>query len=235
MPRDSGYRTELVVFDLGGTTVHDDGAILRVFLASAEAEGLPTSAEHVEALQGLTKREIFHLIARELHPDNPDAGREHADRANMLYERELLRHYAEAPIELVQGTIETFGFLRDRCIKIAITTGFWRAALDLILERTNLNGLVDFSIATDEVRQGKPAPYMIFHAMEACGVRSVKNVVAVGDTPMDCIAGCNAGCGKVIGVLTGTHSRLSLERVPHNYIIDSAARVRELFETGRIR
>jgi len=69
---------------------------------------------------------------------------------------------------------------------------------------------------------------MIFRAMEASGVQSVKEVVNVGDTPFDLQSGWNAGAAGVVGVLTGTHDRESLQGQPHTHIIHSIADLPEL-------
>lgn len=235
MPGAGAQQTQLVVFDLGGTTLQDDGAILAAFLRVGREHGLDASPEFVECQLGKTKRELFQMLANVRHGDEPAAADRLGHAANAQFETELMEHYATTELRLLRGTLETFEYLRQRDVRVAITSGFWRAVLDVILDRTGLGAMVDASVATDETRCGKPAPYMIFRAMETCGVHSVRRVVAVGDTPLDCLAGCNAGCGYVVGVLTGTHEASSLEKAPHNYIIDSAARVRELFEAGRIR
>lgn len=225
----------LVVFDLGGTTIHDDGSINRIFVEVAGEHKLAADVGEVRSFQGRTKKELFHVLATRRHEDWPEAADSLAQEANEEYERRLIAHFAEHPPQVVDGTKATMQYLREQDVRVAITTGFWRAILDTILASTGLGDQLDCSVATDEVAKPKPAPYMIFRAMEQCGVTSVRQVVSVGDTPMDCIAGCHAGCGCVIGVLSGTHSRAQLERVPHNFILDSSARVRELMETGRIR
>lgn len=234
MTSDAGHRTKMVVFDLGGTTIHDDGTIDRVFSEVATECKLDAHLDTLGDQQGRTKKEVFLSLAGHKHHDWPEAAASLADEANQAYEDRLMAHFTEAPLTVVAGTTDAMQYLRDHGIKVAITSGFWRAVMDVILERTGLRALLDASVSTDEVARPKPAPYMIFRAMEACDVVSVRHVVSVGDTPLDCIAGHNAGCGTVIGVLSGTHTRAALEAVPHNFIADSSARVRELFETGRI-
>lgn len=58
-------------------------------------------------------------------------------------------------------------------------------------------------VYASEVPQGRPAPYMIFRAMEATRVLSVSSVLVAGDTIVDLEAAANAGAGWRIGVLTG--------------------------------
>ena len=50
-------------------------------------------------------------------------------------------------------------------------------------------------------------------------------VAKVGDTPADLHEGKNAGCGLIIGVTEGTHTREQLQPHPHTHLIPS---VREL-------
>jgi phosphoglycolate phosphatase-like HAD superfamily hydrolase len=69
---------------------------------------------------------------------------------------------------------------------------------------------------------------MIFRAMEASGVTSVREVVNVGDTPLDLQAGTNAGVRGVIGVLTGLHGKELLQRELHTHILASVAEIPEL-------
>jgi phosphoglycolate phosphatase-like HAD superfamily hydrolase len=78
-------------------------------------------------------------------------------------------------------------------------------------------------ICSDDVTQGRPSPFMIFHAMEAARVNNVAEVVAVGDTPLDMQAGSNAGVRGVIGVLSGTGTRERLASEPHTQILGSVA------------
>ncbi|HWD98789.1 MAG TPA: HAD hydrolase-like protein, partial [Bryobacteraceae bacterium] len=78
----------------------------------------------------------------------------------------------------------------------------------------------------------RPAPFMIFHAMESAGVNSVREVVAAGDTPLDLQAGANAGLRGVIGVLSGASTAARLQNEPHSHILRSVAELPELLRSG---
>jgi phosphoglycolate phosphatase-like HAD superfamily hydrolase len=54
--------------------------------------------------------------------------------------------------------------------------------------------------------------------------------MAVGDTPRDLQAGTRAGCGGVVGVLSGSHDAVSLGRHRHTHLIQSVADLPELME-----
>ena len=83
-------------------------------------------------------------------------------------------------------------------------------------------------VCGDEVREGRPAPYMLFHCMEASGVVNVRRVANVGDTVLDLQTGHNAGVALNIGVLSGAHKRDQLQQHPHTHLIDSVAELPEL-------
>ena len=75
----------------------------------------------------------------------------------------------------------------------------------------------------DDVALGRPAPFLIFRAMEQTGVVNVHRVMCVGDTVLDLQAGRNAGVRHVIGVLSGAHQKEQLEKEPHTRLIASVA------------
>ena len=86
-----------------------------------------------------------------------------------------------------------------------------------------VGGTVDALVTSDTVAASRPAPYLVFHAMEATGVMDVRRVLTAGDTPNDLGAGMNAGAGFVVGVTTGSFTRSQLEAEPHTHILDSVA------------
>src|SRR5262245_8389554 len=116
--------------------------------------------------------------------------------------------------------------LRERKIKVALTTGFDRTSTDRVLAMVGWkSGVADVVVCADDVKAGRPAPYLIYHAMELTGVIDVASVAAVGDTVADLQAGANAGVGLNVAVLTGAHKKEQLEQQPHHHIIES---IREL-------
>jgi phosphoglycolate phosphatase-like HAD superfamily hydrolase len=91
---------------------------------------------------------------------------------------------------------------------------------------------IDASICSDEVPLGRPAPFMIFRAMEATGVTDVRCVIKVGDTALDLLAGRNAGVRGVVGVLSGSQSEEELRSAEPTHILPSVAALPELIDTA---
>lgn len=222
---------DLVVFDMAGTTVEDGGQVAAAFSAVLERRQIAISAAEIHALRGMSKRaalaEILQKTQGRLATDD-EVATLFAD-----FQNELAIRY-DGTVKEVTGASATFARLRERGIKVALNTGFERATVDLLLDALNWShGVVDAVVCGDEVKAGRPAPYLIFHAMEATGIVDVRRVMAVGDTVLDLQAGHNAGAGAVIGVLSGAHPREQLEKQPHTALIESVAVLTELLLSGR--
>lgn len=71
-----------------------------------------------------------------------------------------------------------------------------------ILEKFDIKHYFDVVITSDQIKEGKPNPEMVFKACEKLGV-DVKQVVLIGDTKNDVKAGRAAGC-ITIGIQTSS-------------------------------
>ena len=85
-------------------------------------------------------------------------------------------------------------------------------------------------VTGDDVAQGRPAPFMIFHAMEAAKVGNLAEVIAVGDTPLDIQAANNGGV-RGIGVLSGAGTEDKLRAEKPAAILPSVAALPEWLKT----
>ena len=115
----------------------------------------------------------------------------------------MIDHYRVSDeVEPMPFAVETFAALRERGVAIALDTGFDRSTLDAILERLGWRDTFDFTVTSDEVANGRPAPDMIHAAMKALGVEDASLVGKAGDSVSDIEEGINAGCGLVAAVHT---------------------------------
>ena len=218
---------KLVIFDIAGTIITDRGEVVHAFGSALKKHGIPYTDAELAEWKGASKREVIRrFVSRD--------GSAGDDRVEKIYAdfRDILEaNYRGGGVEAIPGAAQTFAWLCERGIRMATTTGFYREVTDLILERTGWRDLFAANITSSDVSMGRPAPYMIFRAMEAAGLTSVQEVVNIGDTPLDLRAGTNAGVREVIGVLTGLHGKQRLEREPHTALLPSVARLPEWMET----
>lgn len=215
---------ELIVFDLAGTTVVDGGQVPRAFIAALNEHDLEVTPEQLSKVRGASKRQaLLNFI-----PEGPH--RAHlAETIYASFRSHLTRLYKAEGVEPVPGAEQAFKSLRERGLRVALNTGFDRETTALLLDELGWNRtMVDAVVCGDDVPQGRPAPYLIFSAMEATGALSVHRIANVGDTVLDLEAGYNAGVRYNIGVLSGAHSRSSLELAPHTHLIPSVAELPDL-------
>ena len=211
----------LVVFDMAGTTIEDSGQVPEAFTTVLGKHGIEVGEEALRAVRGASKRDAIRHFVAQHHTADVDRL---TDEVFNDFRDHLARLFRAGGVKPVAGAAETFKWLRARDTRIALTTGFDRLTTDLIIDAVGWrDGIADAIVCGDDVALGRPAPYLIFRAMELTRVTSVRQVMCVGDTVLDLEAGHNAGVRHVIGVLSGAHKKERLEKAPHTQLIASVA------------
>ncbi|MBV7533402.1 HAD hydrolase-like protein [Chitinophaga sp. sic0106] len=212
---------QLAVFDIAGTTLHDESNVALVLQQALKTAGVDVTVDEVNEVMGYAKPfAIRYLLRARQHPRyNDDA---YILELHALFVNNMKSHYATNPaVREKEGVSEVFAALKRKGIKIALDTGFDRDITNVILQRTGwqANGLVDAVATSDEVPHGRPYPYMIYRIMEQLEIASIAQVAKIGDTTSDLEEGTNAGCAVVAGVTTGAYTREELARGPHTHLI----------------
>lgn len=214
---------QLVVFDLAGTTVADNNDVARVLVDVLHGFGVAVAVQEANALMGIPKP----LAIRELLVAKKQFRLLDMGTVNIIhdaFQESMIRFYRHDPsVHEMEGASEVFRMLRTAGIKVAVDTGFDRVITDVLLERLGWmkDSLLDASVTTDEVQNGRPYPDMVFEAMRRIGITDARLVVKVGDTPSDLQEGVAAGCGCVIGMTGGATSPEILKQYPHHYLEDN--------------
>ena len=217
---------KLAIFDVAGTVIEDHGEVVSSFVDALAAHGIGVGSEELMEFKGAAKREVIRFMG--WRKRNEPLSEPAVEAVYTDFERLVNERYEEqlAPIA---GAEETFESLRKRGMQMALTTGFGQATLDLVVRRLGWEEWFAAKISSDEVKMGRPAPYLIFRAMEAAGCWRVRGVATVGDTALDLQAGDHAGVRWNIGVLSGAHDRRTLERAPHTHLLGGVAEVAALW------
>ncbi|WP_370942801.1 HAD family hydrolase [Amycolatopsis sp. cg5] len=197
--------TELVVLDMAGTTVADDGLVVRAF---GEAMGSDEHLDYVMATMGQSKITVFRAIL-----DDENA----AQQANLAFEKA----YAELLdlCEPIPGAEDVIRSLREDGAKVALTTGFSPATQQAILDVLGWHDLADLVLAPGEGVRGRPFPDLVLAAALRLETTDLRRAAVVGDTPSDVLTGLRAGASVVAGVLTGTSTADDLGQATH--VLDS--------------
>ena len=215
----SSARVELVVLDMAGTTVVDDGVVEQAFARTADRVDLgPTltrdeALQHVRDTMGQSKIEVFR------HLTGGDEAL--AQRANEQFEVAYGELADELGVEPIAGAGELIEALRASGVAVVLTTGFAPATRDRLLD--SLGWQVDAALSPVDAGRGRPAPDLVLTALLRTGASSVASVVVVGDTVSDVLSGRSAGAGLVVGVTTGAHGRDQLLAAGADVVLDGVA------------
>ena len=234
----------MVMCDLSGTTVQDDTGVRDCLYKAAVEFGLDTTPDEILLHMGTNKIHLYQfLIARESGKEIDIRDFEKAkdpntyDRAKEVFDRYqdiMIEHYRNN-VQEVPGASDVFRWCHERGIKVATDTGFHYPVVEAIMDGLGWlrDGLVDASVDVESVpgQIGRPAPFMIFHAMVQLNIQSVHEVIKVGDTPADMLEGRNAGCRGVVGVLSGPRPVTAWGKYWHTHVIPSVADLPDLIES----
>jgi phosphoglycolate phosphatase len=207
----------LVVLDMAGTTVRDDGVVDEAFTVALSSVGVTPGSirfedarRYVIETMGQSKADVFAVLL------DPEAAAAATDAFARAYEQIV----AEGRVAPIDGAVDLFATLRDHDVKVCLTTGFAPSTRDALLDALGWTDLVDLALSPADCGRGRPEPDMIFGAMERLGVPDAGAVAVVGDTVSDLEAGTKAGARAVVGVLSGAHDRITLSAAPHTDLID---------------
>ncbi|WP_433889598.1 phosphonatase-like hydrolase [Streptomyces sp. CA-111067] len=217
----TGRPVSLVVLDMAGTTVADDGLVELAFSRAAAELGVePGSADHaakldyVRATMGESKITVFRALfgAEDL-----------AVRGNAAFEKayaELLDAGRCAPLP---GAADAIAELRADGRKVVLTTGFSRTTQDAILDVLGWRQIADLTLCPADAGRGRPYPDMVLAALLRTGTDSVHEVAVAGDTAYDMLSGVRAGAAIVAGVTTGAHPAARLREAGATHVLGSVA------------
>lgn len=255
IPPETAHAAKLkaVVLDWAGTTV-DFGSVVpaRTLQQVFGEAGVELSDAEIRRDMGLPKRDhIQRLFAmakvREAWQARKGRAPSDAD-VEELYRRFIPRQLSclSEYSELIPGVLDCIKRFRQRGLKIGSTTGYTRAMLDVLAEKSAKAGYrPDCSLSPEDVGAGRPAPFMIYECAVRLQVYPLASIAKVGDTPADIEEGLNAGAWAIGVAGTGNgigatlkefealpqeerqsrlvYARKELEQAGAHYIVDTLA------------
>jgi len=210
----------LVICDVGGTLIEDHGEVPNAMHSAFANQGLEISFAEIGNWRGASKRGMVrHFVELRAKP-----GADHERLSQLVYadfSEQVNKAYRG--VRAIAGAEDAVKTLQARGLLVATTTGFDRQQCEMIFTRLHWGKLFTASITSDDVVDGRPSPFMLFHAMESAHVDGVDETVAIGDTPLDLQAATNAGLRGVIGVTSGAATAERLQQERHTHILPSVA------------
>ena len=219
-----GTRTRLVIFDMAGTIVNEGGIIYDAIYKTLHNMGYNPNENDKESWYGKDKREALRKCIEKKHRSKVDIDilTDTAEK-NLTNELENM-YFKKNNVSLMPDTVNILNELRFNNVKVALNTGYPKNIQEKMLDHLKLRNCIDAYISSDQVRIGRPFPYMIYNLMEQCEVYNPKLVVKVGDTKNDILEGLNANIGLTIGVLSGA-GKIEDFSSHANFIVDDISYV----------
>lgn len=255
IPPETAHAAKLkaVVLDWAGTTV-DFGSVApaRTLQQVFGEAGVELSDAEIRRDMGLPKKDHIQRLfamAKVREAWQAQKGRAPSDAdVEEMYQRFIPRQLSclSEYSELIPGVLDCVKRFRQRGLKIGSTTGYTRAMLDVLAEKSAKAGYrPDCSLSPEDVGAGRPAPFMIYECAVRLQVYPLASIAKVGDTPADIEEGLNAGAWAIGVAGTGNgigatlnefealpqeerqsrlfHARKELEQAGAHYIVDTLA------------
>ncbi|MBD3750046.1 MAG: HAD-IA family hydrolase [Sphingobacteriales bacterium] len=215
---------KLVVSDLAGTTLKDEGNVASAFQNAMKINGYEIPIHIINPLMGFKKTEAILMMLGEHEPDSSKITNQIIDKIHQDFIEIMISFYESSiSITALPDVEETMRQIKANGVKIGINTGFSKEVAEVIVKRLQWRekGLIDLLVGSDEVEKGRPYPYMIQKMMKELGIENRAEIAKIGDTEVDILEGHQAGCAYIIGVTTGAYTRQELEKANPTHIIDS--------------
>lgn len=219
---------KLVVFDMAGTTVDEDNVVYKTVRAAINAAGYEFTQEVVQTLGA--GKEKSQAIRDVLASDGGEHSENEIETIFADFKQRLAQAYESLNVREQPGAAAVFNELKQRGVAVVFNTGYDLPTAQRLIDKIGwrVGGEIDGLVTASDVVNGRPAPDMIFKAMELTGVPTSENVAKVGDSQIDIEEGKNAKCGATFGVTTGAQSRELLEEANPTAVVDRLAELLEL-------
>lgn len=210
---------DLIIFDLDGTLIDSSGDI------AWAANMVLADLGHDKIDSERVKEGIGWGVKSLLEKMMPDEGAERIEYARIKF----LEYYWEHSVVstcLYPGVMKTIRYFNQKNKKMAVVTNKPVKFSEKILSEFGLKSYFNIILGGDSLSNRKPHPEPIEKAIAAFEVEKTR-VVIVGDSPVDCEAGKNAGIATV-GAEYGFRSRKELEDAGCDIIINEVSDLKKI-------
>ena len=230
------FDIKLCVFDMAGTTVDESNlvyktvcnAINEVLKSTGKSDKQVSLELCLEYGAGKEKRNAIRDILNMIDLSNADI-ESLTDTAFAAFKVNLATAYSKDTLSEFEGMSELFEQLKVSGRKVVLNTGYDAKTANKILTILgwSVGNQVDVLITADDVDNGRPGPDMITLAMKQVNIDNSQQVLKAGDSGIDIEEGRNAGCGLVLGVLSGAQNEQQLLRYSPDAVLDKLTELKE--------
>lgn len=224
----------LAVFDIAGTTIKDNSNVAAAFQQAFLQHGFSeVSLAEANEKMGYPKPLAIREILSQHVADSDTITEILVDDIHEVFVANMIEYYKQTPgIAPMEDAEAVFSKLQQMGIKVGLDTGFSRDITDVILERVGWKNspLIDLTVASDEVKRGRPFPDMIQRMMELLEIEDTREIIKIGDTEVDVNQGHQTGCLMSIAVTTGAYTEYELRKHYPTHVIHSLSELIPIVE-----
>lgn len=231
-----------ILLDKDGTLIDFD----KTWQAVARRMALEAADGDSGSAGMLLERAGFDVAAGRFRADSVFAAGTNADIVDMWHaeldreaRRERITYFDKATASegarqavALAGVIEAIGAMRQSGLRIGLATNDSTEGAELTLVSLGIAHMFDAAYGYDAVANPKPAGDVILAFADMAGLKP-SQVAMVGDNRHDLEAGRAGGAGLVVGVLSGTGDRRSLEQLA-DVVLGSVADLPGYLKTGQV-
>lgn len=205
------------IFDIGGTLVKTDDAILKAIELSLKENKITFS----------NKKEVINVLGRSSYINMLTAvrgsyqGVDLDEKINKCFDyyQKIFPLKVASFFSVFSGVVKALRYLKNKGIKLAVFSGFNREEANFILKKLNLLTYFGTIVTKDDVTKLRPDPEPLYIAMKKLGLRK-NECIYVGDTMVDIQMARNAKM-KMVCVKTGVQDNNLLKKENPDYFVDN--------------
>ena len=212
-----------VIFDLDGTLVNSRMAHVKSWREACENYGLEFNLMKFMSQVGKTSRDIAETLF--------NIEKEELEKLISLKTRLFVRRYIDY-VKIFPDVETTLKKLQKEGLKIGVASSNPRVVIRDVLDKLGILKYVKEFVGDEDVNIGKPDPEILFKILKRLHVYP-SEVVYVGDTAYDVLAGRKAGIRTVILVSDKIPQGKILEVYKPDYIITEIKEIQDIILRNR--
>src|SRR4051794_36491234 len=127
-------KIKLIVFDIAGTTVKDNGEIANAFAEALKEFGYHVPTTKINPLMGYKKPQAIRMMVEEYESKKQMITDEYINAIHDRFLQLMIEHYKTTKeIVPLPNVLDVFSFVKDKGIKIGLDTGFSSDITEVII------------------------------------------------------------------------------------------------------
>lgn len=180
-----------IIFDMDGVMVDTEPLSYKAFDILLGKRGMKYNMDVHNSVQGCPEIVVASTIKK--HYNLPETAEDIAAERNSLY-----LALVEKNLKVIDGLMPLLDYIKGKNLKRAVVTGTTRSTTEKIFKKLNIESYFNFIICGNEVKIGKPDPWVYNYTVGSLGLNSDECVI-LEDSINGITAGIKSGC-KIIAV-----------------------------------